>query len=79
MCEHPELTLTAVEQALEELIQDAVTIQETDGGLLQSLGKLMLNQRLTGNDYARLTITVQLALAMVAKRDLELKQMEGGE
>jgi len=79
MCEHPELTLTAVEQALEELIQDAVTIQETDGGLLRSLGKLMLNQRLTGNDYARLTITVQLALAMVAKRDLELKQMEGGE
>lgn len=65
----------AIEQNREALVDALAKEQATDGGLERTLAKLGANQRLTGNDYRRLTHAMGLAILTIQMKQIELEEM----
>lgn len=65
----------AIDQQRELLVDALAAEQAKNGGLERSMAKLNHNQRLTGNDYRRLTHALGLAILTIQSKQLELEEL----
>lgn len=63
-------------ESIVNALQKGIAVEGHDGGLTRSLAKMRLNQRLTGNDYARLTLAVTYMLLKIDEATDEIDELE---
>lgn len=71
-----DLTNAQREELIVDARQEVANFEKKDGGMSRSLLKMKMNQRLTGNDYKRLTAAVILAILVSDKFTEEVAELE---
>jgi len=64
------------EQATEAVLDRMIDEQIKDGGMVRTLQKLQLNQRLTGNDYRRLSLSLIHSLQRMDDKAKQVHELE---